>query len=78
MNHKPHITIIDFNQLVKFDNAVANIHDGTLTVTIPKQQPGVWQQLFAEGSRAELNARRQAADERKATFMETVRTILIG
>ena len=63
---------------MNFDDAVANIHDGTLTVTVPKQKPGSWQQLSAEGSRAELNARRQAADERKMQFMEIVCIALIA
>jgi len=72
VNHQPHITIIDFFDFLKFDDAVANVHDGILTVTLPKQNVGTWQKLSAEGSRTELNARRLAADERKAEFEEKV------
>ncbi len=72
VNHKPHITIVDFFGPVKFDEAVANIRDSVLTVTVPKASAGQWAALEAAGTRVELNERRKSADERKEKFMKQV------
>jgi hypothetical protein len=72
VNHPPNLTIIDFLEPVLFNDAVASVQGGVLTVTVPKEKSGHWAELCTKGSRSELNERRKLADERKDVFMKEV------
>ncbi|GCA63937.1 hypothetical protein KIPB_012548, partial [Kipferlia bialata] len=59
----PHFLQLDFAGDVDPDQAKARMRKGVLHFTIPKVEPGVWDEIQAQGTKSELMQRRQTAWE---------------
>ncbi|ETW07008.1 hypothetical protein, variant [Aphanomyces invadans] len=68
INFKPYVLLVDLHARIQPENATVTIANGAIALVAQKHEPGVWQQLAYDGTKADRLERRKMSMARKEAF----------